>query len=138
MTTKDYLYQIQKYEKLIVNKMNDIGKLRNLAASTSVHVKEVDVQVSSDKDKLGCFVSKIVDMEREVDSLIDKRWDIIRQIEDIKNIDQYEVLVQVYVKGKGIEETELTKTRSSRQIRRIHDKAVREFEKKFGETYLNA
>ena len=68
MTTKDYLYQIQKYEKLIVNKMNDIGKLRNLAASTSVHVKEVDVQVSSDKDKLGCFVSKIVDMEREVDS----------------------------------------------------------------------
>ena len=72
MTTKQYLNQIHRIDKMINNKLSEIYQLKNLACSISISDNSERVQTSSDKDALGNAVSKIVDLEREVNDCIDK------------------------------------------------------------------
>ena len=84
MTTKQYLGQIDRYNKIISNKLSEIYQLKSLACSISVSADKEKIQTSSDKDRLGAAVAKIVDLESEINSTIDtfleKRKKIIMQV----------------------------------------------------------
>lgn len=85
METREYLGLIIRYDRMVENKLLDIEKMRTMVTSTSVSQKDVNVQTSTDKDKLGSIVTKIVQLEKETDELIDKRFDIVRKIENAKS-----------------------------------------------------
>lgn len=140
MTTKQYLNQIDRINRMINNKLAEIYQLKTMVCSISVSADEDKVQTSSDKDKLGNAVAKIVDLENEINKTIDmyvgKRERIISQIDAITDIMEYQVLFSRYIEGKTFEQIAEDNEYSVRQILRIHGNALVEFEKKFGQEYL--
>ena len=135
METREYLGLIIRYDRMVENKLLDIEKMRTMVTSTSVSQKDVNVQTSTDKDKLGSIVTKIVQLEKETDELIDKRFDIVRKIEKMPNLNEYDVLIQKYVL-KQIKELELDNASTYKQKLRFLKKAEKSFEELYGKEYL--
>jgi hypothetical protein len=140
MTTKQYLGQINRLDRMIQNKLAEIYQLKTMVCSVTVSSDKERVQTSSSKDKLGDMVSKIVDLENETDELtdsfIEKRNKIISQIDQIEDTDYYDVLSMRYVGKKTFEDIASTTHWSIRKVFMLHDKAILEFEKLYGHEYL--
>lgn len=140
MTTKQYLGQIDRYNKIISNKLSEIYQLKSLACSISVSADNEKIQTSSDKDRLGAAVAKIVDLESEINSTIDsflkKREKIIMQIDSMESAIYYQVLFSRYIEQETFEKIAEETEYSLRQILRIHGRALSEFEKLYGAEYL--
>lgn len=136
METREYLGLIIRYDRMVENKLLDIEKMRTMVTSTSVSQKDVNVQTSTDKDKLGSIVTKIIQLEKETDELIDKRFDIVRKIEKMPNLNEYDVLIQKYVLKKQIKELELDNASTYKQKLRFLKKAEKSFEELYGKEYL--
>ena len=140
MDTKQYLEQIHRLDKQIQNKLSEIYQLKTMACSVSVSNDSERVQTSVRNDKLEKVVSKIVDMERETDSLVDtfieKRNHIIDQIDKIENTDYYHILSMRYVGNNTFEEIAKNTNWSSRKLFLLHGKALQEFERLYGNEYL--
>lgn len=140
--TKHYLNQISRLEWQIQNKLSEIYQLKTMACNISVSSEKEIVKTSTNKDKLCDTVSKIVDLENEanmlVESFIKKRQHIIDQIDSMENSDYYHVLSMRYV-GKKTFESIAEKTHwSIRKVFSLHDKALIEFEKLYGNEYIES
>lgn len=140
MTTKDYLNQISRLNRMINNKLTEITQLRELSCSISAIGSEEKVKFSSDPDKIGSTYAKIDEMERNLDKMIDeyieKKNLIIGQIDSIENEDYYNILFSRYIEKKTFEVIATEMKYSWRQIIRLHGKALKAFEEKYGNTYL--
>lgn len=140
MDTKQYLSQIERLDKMIQNKLSEIYQLKTMACSVTVSNEKERVQTSSDKDRLGSTVAKIVDLEKETDRLvdrfIDKRSHIISQVDGLDNIDYYHVLSMRYVARNTFEEIAKKTNWSIRKVFSIHGEALKEFERLYGREYL--
>lgn len=135
MTTVEYLSQILKYDRMMQNKLEESRNLRILATGTTAPSDGDRVQTSKDPDKMGGLVAQAVDLENEVRVIAEKRNTIVKQIEQMHNLNHYDVLAQIYISGKGIKEVKLKTEVSARQIVRLHRKALTEFESQFGYMY---
>ena len=136
MRTEEYLNQIHKFDRMIDNRMLDIGRLRAIATSTTIPPKDVNVKTSSDKDKMGNIVTRIVELEKEVNTLIDKRHIILQQIENMADYKEYDVLWQRYVQMKSIKEIKIEKISSIRRVQQILSNAIKNFESMYGKEYI--
>ena len=140
MDTKQYLSQIERLDKMIQNKLSEIYQLKTMACSVTVSNEKERVQTSSDKDRLGSTVAKIVDLEKEtdrlVDSFVEKRKRIVEQIDSIDNIDYYNVLSMRYVSRDTFESIAEKTNWSIRKVFSLHGKALLEFETRYGKEYL--
>lgn len=140
MDTKQYLSQIRRLDRQIQNKLSELYNLKMMASSISVSNDGERVQTSGNKDQLGAVVSKVVDMEKEVnrmvDLFVDTRKRIISQIDSMDDIDSYDILSMRYVSGKTFHEISEKTNWSIRKVFSLHGKALLEFEKKFGNEYL--
>ena len=139
MTTKEYLCQISRLDRMINNKLSEISQLRELAMSVSAITNEERVQNTPNFDKIGTAYCKIEEMEEKLDKLIDEFVDkknlIISQIDKIENETYYEILFARYIEKKTFEKIADEMTYSWRQVIRLHGRALQEFEKKYGNTY---
>lgn len=140
MTTKDYLNQISRLNRMINNKLTEITQLRELSCSISVIGNEEKVKSSSDPDKIGSTYAKIDEMERNLDKTIDEYTDkknlIIGQIDSIEDEDYYNILFSRYIEKKTFEVIATEMNFSYRNVTRLHGRALKAFEDKYGETYL--
>lgn len=140
MTTKDYLNQINRLDKMIQNKLSEIYRLKTMSCSITVSTEREAVQTSTNKDKLGSAISKIVDLENEtnvlVSNFIEKRNNIISQIDDMDNVEYYQVLSLRYVNQNTFEEIAENTNWSIRKIFSLHGRALQEFERLYGNEYL--
>ena len=140
MDTKQYLSQIERLDKMIQNKLSEIYQLKTMACSVTVSNDSERVKTSSDKDILCKVVSKIVDLEKETDRLVDsfiaKRSHIISQIDGLENVDKSNVLSMRYVERKSLDEIAKKTNWSIRKVFSIHGEALKEFEKLYGSEYL--
>ena len=125
---------------MIQNKLSEIYRLKTIACSVTVSTDKEAVDVSSDKDKLGSTVTKIVDLEKDTDRLVDefmrKRNHIISQIDSMENTDYYHVLSMRYVNQNTFEEIAQATNWSIRKIFTTHGRALQEFERLYGKEYL--
>ena len=141
MTTKDYLNQISRLNRMINNKLSEISQLRELACSVSAIRNEEKVQTSPKADSIGTAISKIDEMERDIERTIDKYTKkknlIISQIEGMDDELHYNVLFSRYIEKKTFEVIATEMSYSFRHITRIHGRALKEFERKYGDTYTN-
>ncbi|MCU6748035.1 hypothetical protein OCV51_10295 [Faecalicatena acetigenes] len=140
MDTKTYLQQIERLDRKIQNKFSEIAQLKTMATSITVAQKDVNVQTSSDKDRMGSAVAKIVDLEIETNEMIceyiQKRGMIIQQIDAISDTNMYHILFNRYVMMKDLGTIAVEIGYSFKQVCRIHGNALKEFEKMYGEVYL--
>lgn len=140
MTTKEYLNQVDRLNRMIDNKLSEIYQLKTLVCSISVATNSEKVKSSLSQDKMGDTIAKIVDMEKEADNMIDKMLDIkqkiVSQIESIKDTNYYDVLCCRYIKRMTFEKISEKLHYSKMQVIRIHEKALEQFENQFGKEYL--
>lgn len=136
MQTREYLSQIVRFDRMIENRKMEIEQLRSIATSTTIPPKDVNVKSSSDKDKMGNTVVKIVELEKETSVIISQRSKILRQIENIPDAKMYEVLYQKFVDNKPNKEIKLENITSVRRVQQILNDALAKFESMYGEQYL--
>ena len=140
MDTKQYLGQIGRLDRMIKNKMTELAQYKDLAYGLSSITNEERVQTTPEFDKMSGKVAKIIEIEQKIDSLIDEYVDkknlIISQIDKIENETYYEILFARYIEKKTFEKIADEMNYSFRNTTRIHGRALREFERKFGKTYL--
>lgn len=140
MTTKEYLGQIERLDRMIQNKLSEISQLRHMASSITVAPKDVNVQSSGEQDRLGAAIAKLIDLENEtndlVDEFVDKRKKIISQIDEMEDVNMYHILSERYVARKDFNVISVEMGYSFKQVTRIHRNALFEFEKKYGHEYM--
>lgn len=138
--TKRYLGQIRHLDNKIENRLRELSRLRERITSISNEIKGDRVQSSGTKDRVGDAVSKLVDLERDIDVLVDKFIDqkrvISEQLESLSEPDYYQILYLRYVERKSFCEISCELDRPERTVKRIHDKGMDEFESRFGTTYM--
>lgn len=141
MTTKEYLGQISRLNRMINNKLTEIAQLKDMAVSISAPQSGEKVQTTLNFDKIGTKYAKIDEMERKidgmVDELVDKKEKIIQQIDSMEDENTYNILFARYIEKKTFEVIATEMKYSWRQVVRLHGTALKQFEKKYGEGYLN-
>lgn len=139
METKEYLQQIGRYDRLINNKLVELAQYRSMACSVSAVKNDERVQSSPSYDTMDKIVSKIEQMENEIDMLVDRYIDnkriIISQIDSMADEMTYQILFSRYVEQKTFEKMAIEMNYCYKQIIRRHGKALQEFEQKWGNTY---
>ena len=139
METKEYLQQIGRYDRLINNKLVELAQYRSMACSVSAVKNDERVQSSPSHDTMDKIVSKIEQMENEIDMLVDRYIDnkrkIISQIDSMSDEMTYQILFSRYVEQKTFEKMAIEMNYCYKQIIRRHGKALQEFEQKWGNTY---
>lgn len=141
MTTKEYLGQISRLNRMINNKLTEIAQLKDMVVSISAPQSGERVQTTPNFDKIGTKYAKIDEMERKidgmVDELVDKKEKIIQQIDSMEDENTYNILFARYIEKKTFEVIATEMKYSWRQVVRLHGTALKQFEKKYGEGYLN-
>ena len=139
METKEYLQQIGRYDRLINNKLVELAQYRSMACSVSAVKNDEKVQSSPSHDTMDKIVSKIEQMENEIDMLVDRYINnkriIISQIDSMSDEMTYQILFSRYVEQKTFEKMAIEMNYCYKQIIRRHGKALQEFEQKWGDTY---
>ena len=141
MTTQEYLSQISRLNRVINNKTKELLQLRELATSVSSVKNEERVQTTPNFDKIGAAYCKISSLEEKIENLVDKyikiREKIIKEIESIEDETEYQVLFSHYIVGEKLEKISQDMNYVYRNITRLHGKAIKNFEKKYGNEYLS-
>ena len=130
---KEYLQQVKLCDVHINNRLEELAKLKTLATKITSTLSCEPGGGYGNQDKLGDAVSKIVDMEREideaVDSFVDKKNEVRKLIEKVRNPDQLDVLYKVYFQYKTLEQAACEMGYSYRNVCYIHGKALQEVER---------
>ena len=122
MDIKEYLNQIQRYEKIINNKLEEIEHLKLLATSISASTYGIErVQTSGSQDKIGDTIAKLAD---NVVELMEKKQKLIDVIESVKNPQYYDFLYKRYVEGKKLTVIADEMEYNEEYIKQFHGKAV--------------
>jgi hypothetical protein len=138
MTVQEYLSKIRTYDTMIQNKDYDYYRLLELTKGLSTPPSDRDKVISSPKGNSLCNgVIELVEIENEIHNLIQARKFIISQIETL-SLSNYKILYHKYVMGQTGKEIMIELNYNSRSAYSLQlKKALREFEKLYGNTYKN-
>lgn len=132
MNAKDYLLQIQKLDKLIENKLQEVAHWKEVATGTTVCSEGDRVQSSGSKQKMADAICRYMQMEDEInaaiDRLVDTKQKIIETIEML-SIDEYDLLHKIYVQKKELYEAAMEMDRSYRWATSVHGRALANVQK---------
>lgn len=113
MKAKEYLLQIQKLDRMIENKLEEVEHWKTVASSTTMSYEGERVQSSGSKEKMADTVCRYLTMESEInaviDELIDTRQEIIKTIE-LLNTDEYDLLYKMYVGKRTVKKDDSIET----------------------------
>ena len=108
MDAKEYLRQVERLDLRIKNKLIERQQWRDIAMGITANMEGERVQSSGSQSKMADAVNKCVDMEAEinglVDSLIDKKKEVIETIERLDSPTEYNVLHMRYIQFKTLQE----------------------------------
>lgn len=128
MRAKDFLKGYRKLDEMIENKMYEVKRWEDIAINISPMYGGERVQSSGSQQKMADAVTKIVDIENEIneriDELIDLKRDIISVLEQLPPM-QYGLLHRIYIQYMTIAEAayDLDK-RSENWGRTLHGRAL--------------
>lgn len=104
MQAYDILSSIRKIKSRIQYKLDEIAELKGLAEQITQTLKMDVVQTSGDGDKIGKIVSKIADLEndleKDVRQLINAEKEAARIIDLAPNVLEREILRRRYIQGQ--------------------------------------
>ena len=137
MTTKRYLEQIGRIEKLIRNKQLELEKLRELCGNRGVSYDRERVQTSNISDTTGRMGTELASISQQIDYWMKKRHEIIGQIDKVDDVVAYEVLAYRYVQQMSIFDIADQLDISEKQVWRRLKKAHVVFEDLYGDLYVS-
>lgn len=132
MNAKDYLLQIQKFNKMIENKLQEAIRWKSIASSITAYLEGDRVQSSGSKQKMEDAICKCIQMEDAVndaiDKLIDAQQEITETIEQLST-NQYDLLHKIYVQGMEVYEAAIEMKRSPTWGTTVHGRALANVQK---------
>lgn len=131
MTTKEFLQQYRDAEEAINGRLEEISRLRAMAMNVTQTLSKAPAH-GHESDKIATIVSKIVDMEREVDGGIDRLQDmkkaVCAAIMAVPDTGQRTVLRMRYVNCLRWEEIAVRLNYTYRHVTRLHGQALKTVE----------
>lgn len=130
---KDYFAQIRKTDRLIQRLVDTVSTLRSRLTYKSCGLNPDKVQTSGPKNTLEETVSKIVDLEadinRRVEELVDMKQEAFAMISRIPDFDQQNILIGRYIQLKEWGDIAAELHFSLKWVLELHGKAVLAFAK---------
>lgn len=133
MKIKEYLRQAYRIDQRINSKLEQIAALHDLATKATVTYSDMPKSPNRSGSKIEDAITKIMDLEdeinRDIDKLVDLKTDITHLI---KNLDSHEhqiILEQRYLCFKSWEQIAVDMGYSIQHIFRLHDAALTELER---------
>lgn len=139
MTAKEYLQQLQRLDIMINQKTKELDTLRlQIQSIGSIDYSKERVQTSPSGDaSFVKLIGRITDLEAEInaeiDKYVDKKHQIINQIQSLQNVNYISILFKRYVEYKRLRCICVEMDFTYQYIRELHGYALQEFEK----TYTN-
>jgi RNase H-fold protein (predicted Holliday junction resolvase) len=108
LEAKEFLKQVEKLDVRITNKLIEQRQWRDIALGITANMEGERVQSSGSQSKMADAITKCVDMEAEIDSLIDKLIDtkkeVIQAIERLDSPIEYDILHKRYIQFKDLQD----------------------------------
>lgn len=125
---KKYLQSIKRLDTIINSKIEILDMLRQLSNSINGFNENEKVQSSKNNDRMSDIISKIIDLEKEINKDIDRFVDIYKKAESIigkvENDDCRTLLVLRYLNFRTWEEIAEEMNYSVRHIYRLHGEVL--------------
>lgn len=99
MKAKEYLMQVKTIQAKIDRRFEETGMLRSMLESTTSPFGKEYFSHSSNQDKFANIIAKICDIETEIESLVQEKFNIIFNIEKIENPNSFRAIYYKYVNG---------------------------------------
>lgn len=127
MDAKAYLKQVFKLDTMITNKLLEKERWKAIALNTTARYEGERVQTSGNPQKMSDAIARYMDIEQEInadiDSLIDRRRDISRLIENLP-VAEYDVLHKRYIQGMTFDEIGAAVDKSKSWATSVHGRAL--------------
>lgn len=135
MTAKEYLSRLRSIELRLMAEANEIEALSDMATHITSAINSDGIHTSgATSDKLGNCVSRLVDLQRGIDSdilMLEKvRGEIIASLDNVPNDKYRELLRMRYVGHMTFEEIAIAMDMSWRHTVRLHGRALQDFSEK--------
>lgn len=125
---KSYLGQIRLLDARINAKIAEMERIRDLATKVSTAFDSIRVSGGGDNDKLGAAVSKLVDIQREInadiDTYVDQRAAVVAVLDKIEDAEELAVLYKRYIEFKRWEQIGDEMGYTPRNVAYIHGRAL--------------
>lgn len=135
MTAKEYLGQAYRIDQRINSKIEQVSSLRALATKATSTLSDTPPSGTRNVHRMEDIIVKIIDMENEINSdidrLVDLKQEIIKTINSVNNPEQQTLLELRYLRFRSWEEISVEMDYSIQQIYRIRDKAFEKINKNF-------
>ena len=129
---QEFLRQVKLYDIHINNKLEEKARLKARALRITSSWGGEHVSGSGNQDNLGDAVSKIIDLEQEIDKAIDsfvnKKREVNAVLQKIQNPDQLDLLYKVYFQYETLEQVACEMNMSYRNACYIHGRALQAVE----------
>ena len=133
MTAKEYLNQLIAMDNAINRKQQRLATLRDVAMNTTPNYADEAVQRTREKNPLENIMSKIVDLDREIDedidALVDFKAEVWEQLDKIADERYKRILWLRYADRKTWRYIALELNFTIRYIHKMHSKALAELDK---------
>ena len=133
MTAKEYLNQLIAMDNAINRKQQRLATLRDVAMNTTPNYADEAVQRTREKNPLENIMSKIVDLDREIDedidALVDFKAEVWEKLDKIADERYKRILWLRYADRKTWRYIALELNFSIRYIHKMHLKALAELDK---------
>lgn len=130
---KEYFAQIRKTDRLINRLDSTIATLRSSLTSTGSQLKQDKVQTSGPKNTLEETITKIIDLEadinRRIDELVSMKQEAFTMINRIPDLDQQNILIGRYIQLKKWEDISEELNYSMQWVFELHGKGLLAFAK---------
>ena len=133
MTTKEYFEQALTLNKRISSKLDHLGSLREMATKASTTLSDMPRNGSRNVQRMEDVISKIIDLENEIngdiDRFVDMKRDYMSVIGDIKSPVHQLVMEQRYLCCRTWDQISVELGYDVRWLHRLHGRALQEAEK---------
>ena len=133
MTAKEYLNQLIAMDNAINRKQQRLATLRDVAMNTTPNYADEAVQRTREKNPLENIMSKIVDLDREIDedidALVDFKAEVWEKLDKIADERYKRILWLRYADRKTWRYIALELNFIIRYIHKMHLKALAELDK---------
>ena len=133
MTAKEYLNQLIAMDNAINRKQQRLATLRDVAMNTTPNYADEAVQRTREKNPLENIMSKIVDLDREIDedidALVDFKAEVWEKLDKIADERYKRILWLRYADRKTWRYIALELNFTIRYIHKMHLKALAQLDK---------
>lgn len=133
MSVKEFLNKIRKIDLLIDEKLQDVQVLRDRLTNITANIQSERVQTSMSGDKFADTISKIIDLEHEInadiDVLVEYKKSARELIEKLDDDILKVILYKRYFSGKTFEQIAVEINYSWRWTCKLHGRALQKLNK---------